>query len=69
MAPHLAKMTEKKLIPGLTIKHWDESANGFPVVSIAVVIRARGRGVLVERETESGAKIKYRIARNDVIKN
>ena len=47
----------------MRLRYWEDDANGNPSSRGATVIRARGRGILVERRG-----VRFRINRGDVHK-
>lgn len=57
-----------RLRAGMTIKHYDDDANGNTTIWTAKVIRARGLGLLVERISDGPSNgLQYRISRGDLL--
>lgn len=59
----MIKAALPSLRPGMVVYHSDTSPNGYYEGGIARVVRARGRGVLLERRG-----LRFRISRDDVVR-
>lgn len=68
----MGRVTLGRLKAGMRVRYWEADSNGHAVLHEAVVVRARGRGVRIERAWSTGlgeiSSVQFRVNRSEISK-